>query len=123
MNETKKTPQEIIKNIINALNTNPRAFALGMNQPYSKIYDIWRGKTQVFSMQVAESITNKYGVRREYLVSGEGEMFQPKVASVRSSDPITESFLNVVSQYSNQIIELKKRIAELEEELEKARKE
>lgn len=117
-----KTPQEIITSIIEALNTNPRAFAREMGQPYSKIYDIYRGRTRIFTNPVIESIRNTFHVRRTYLATGEGEMFESEETNIvsGSGDPVTDSLLNVISTMKTEIATYRKRVNELEIMLHRA---
>lgn len=123
MRNLSNTPQQIIVSIIEALNTNTRSFALGMDQPYSKIYDICRGKTRIISNNVIKSITETYHVRRTYLATGEGEMFESSdvsETSTDSDDQVTCRLLQAITALNNELTTHKRRVRELEAMLSRA---
>lgn len=107
------TTQEIIISIIEAVNMNPRSFAMSINQPYSRIYDLFAGRTKNISRPIADSIVEKYNVDRTYLANGTGPMFVASETQARPDDPVVDSFLNVIAQLSNELTKEKERSKKL----------
>jgi len=116
MNETMTTPQSILRRIVDELHMSVRAFALGMNEPYSKIFDIYNGRTKVIVPSVQRSIVEHYGVDANFLRTGKGEVFANQSQVPTTSDDLTNSFLKVISVLSEENARLKARIEELERE-------
>lgn len=136
MIENKKTSQAILIEILSVLKKNAREFALGMNEPYSIVYDVYRGKTKAFSTRLKVSMRDTYGLSTDYLATGEGEMFDhsrvlsngiiPNQTTQPFSSDIEKSFHAVLTAYSNenaqlkaQILVLKEKIKELEQQLKR----
>lgn len=119
MNETTNTPQSILKRIVDELHMSVRAFALGMNEPYSKIFDIYNGRTKVIVPSVQRSISEHYGVNTTFLRTGKGEIFNTPTQVPSSSDDLTNSFLRVIATMSDENTRLKERVTELEKELKR----
>ena len=116
MNETLTTPQSILRRIVDELHMSVRAFALGMNEPYSKIFDIYNGRTKVIVPSVQRSITEHYGVDANFLRTGKGGVFANQNQVPTTSDDLTNSFLKVISVLSEDNARPKARIEELERE-------
>lgn len=116
MNET-ISPQSIIKRVVDELHMSVRAFASGMNEPYSKIFDIYSGRTKVIVPSVVKSISETYGVDVNFLRTGRGEVFVSNSPIPTSSDDLTNSFLRVIAAMSDENTKLKSRIEELERQL------
>lgn len=117
MAENTMTPSEILVAILQRLDTNVRAFAFGMNQPYSKIFDIYRGKTKTFSSNVIKSMRDTYGINEDFISTGKGEILKEDNITVPAvSDEVTASFLKVISTYSNENKVLKEEVAQLKSE-------
>lgn len=114
MAENQKTAESIIREIAAALNLSIRAFALGMNQPYSRIFDIANGKTITLSKQVTDAIKTTYKVNESFLLTGRGAMFCDDNQNAPTlDDDVAASFVKVVSAYSNENTRLKAEITEL----------
>lgn len=117
MSATCNTPQEIIQKIVNELHMSVRSFALRMNESYSKIYEIYSGRTRVIVPSVQQSISECYGVDINFLRTGRGEIFVRQPNQPVTTDDVTNSFLNVIATMSEENRRLKERVSELEDEL------
>lgn len=122
-NET-QTPQVILHTLLETLHMNPRSFSIAIGQPYSKIYDIYRGRTKVITHAVAESICKKFNVRYNYILTGMGAIFADEETpnTDNTNDVMTNSFIRVIKGMNEEMLVLRQRIAELEKlnaELEK----
>lgn len=74
--------KEKIEIILNDLRIKAPTFAKKINVPYSRIYDIQRGKTNEISGEVANAIAQSYPQYNiSWLLSGEGDMVKSKDAS------------------------------------------
>ena len=112
MNKT-YTPQEILKSIIAELHMSVRSFALGMDEPYSKIFDIYSGRTRVITPGVARSIEGAYNVNMEYIRTGRGEIFKSPTIETESVAP--QNCVDVIKALCREISQLKQENKELKE--------
>lgn len=120
---SKKTPQEIIVSIIDKMNVTVATFAKGMNQPYTKIFDLYRGKTRTFTESVIRSLVEHYNINETYLLTGEGEMFQKDTFDISATtDDLTNSFLRVTSALTTKNAQLTDNINSLNEEVARLKK-
>lgn len=110
MDNEKTTTQQIVANIADELHMSVRSLALGMNIAYTRLFDVYSGRVKKIAPDIAKAFQEIYHINEEYLKSGKGEIRSFADSANASSDPITDSFINVINKMS-------KRKTELEDEI------
>lgn len=67
--------KEIIQNIVAALKITVKQFALGMGISYSRVFDLYSGRTVKAGADVVDAIVKTYGINERYAKLGLGPMF------------------------------------------------
>lgn len=130
-NKTKVNAQQVMIEICTALNTNPHALATSLGVSYSKIWEIYSGRTKRIT-PVVENLLVNAGVRRKYIQTGEGNVLndvqqaiidsakeaegneKKEIVTSGEEENFTDAFLDVVAKLNKKIRVQRARIEELE---------